>query len=169
MVLIAIDLDGVLIHTIRAWLKKYHPNYGISDLNSYYVWKHIEGCTEKQFYMELSQLTSEDVEIDERGKEIIDLLRKDGHVIFFLTSKRAHSMEWTCKVLAREGFIDIPLINSHIACKSKDEYEYDVLIDDSPGNVYARTWTFDQPWNGRHCVNKRIYSFAHIYDEIDKL
>lgn len=164
---IALDLDGVTIDTITAWLEQYHPNYTKDDMYKYNIWEIVEGCDKEQFFNEFGRL-------DPRGINLTDgayhsILRiAEKHDVFFLTSKSERAQKWTEIVLRREGLGHIFLVNNWLEEKKKEEYDFDILLDDSPYNVSDRMIIFDQPWN-RSLKGKRAISWSHFEHIIETL
>lgn len=163
---IAIDLDGVTIDSIVAWLEQYHPQYTKDDMYKYGVWNIVK-CTEKQFFNEFDNLDPRRVKLMGGAYNCIMSIAKK-HEVFFLTSKSKKSQKWSEIVLKREGLDHIPIINNWIEGRKKKDYEYDILLDDSPYNIDRRMVMFDSPWNVfEDC--ERVYSWVGFVQYLNTL
>lgn len=143
---IALDLDGTTFGSITAWLEQYHPQYTRDDMYKYNIWDIVENCTEEQFFDEFDKLDPRMIKLIDGARESI-LRIAEKHDVFFLTSKSERAQKWSEIVLKREGLDHIFVINNWTDGKKKNEYKYDLLLDDSPHNVWKKTVIFDAPWN----------------------
>ena len=166
--LLAIDLDGVTIDLMSAWLEQYHPTYTKDDIHGWTTWNYILTCKGKeQFFYELTHLNPDKISLELNAANTIKKIIADGHTVFFLTSKLEGSMAWTRKVLEDWDLGDIPIINNHLDGKSKDDYPYDMLLDDCPHHDYSRTIIFAQPWN-KDVKNLRVSGWDDFYSRLSK-
>jgi hypothetical protein len=111
---------------------------------------------------EFGMINPDNVELLPGAKETILELEKE-HEIYFLTSKRKDMEAWTRVVLQREGLAHIRLVNNMTDNKAKDEYLYDVLIDDNPNIAhYKKLILFDRPWNRYVKTETRISSWSEL-------
>lgn len=168
--LIAIDLDGVTIASIRAWLRQFHPNTSVNEIKSYGAWKYVDGCDSyEQMMDEFDNINPKEVELIEDAFLCIKYLERY-HEIFFLTSKREKMERWSKKVLKREKLDKIKFINNWTDGKGKNEYKFDILIDDSPEHANVEgCLLFSQPWNEYLDAKNRVNSWRHAIYEIEKL
>lgn len=162
---LAIDLDGVVLDSIASWLKKYHPNYTNNDIKSWNAWELVKTCNSKeQFFDEFGRQDPKQVKLIDGAKETILRLERE-HEIYFLTSKSERGQKWSEKVLKREGLGHIPVINSWLEKKSKNEYNFDILLDDSPLHSEFAV-VFDQPWNKDIHADVRVHSWKEFEEYV---
>jgi len=169
MLKLAIDLDGVVLDTIRAWIAEFHPYLTLDDITQWNVWEISKvKCSKKQFYKELNSLNPKKVPLIGAAYIIIKLLAYEGHEVFFLTAKTQSMESWTRKALKIHELDDIPMTISW----EKENFEYDYLLDDSPANykkVGDRMIIFEQPYNKDVASKFRVKSWEEFYYMIKKL
>jgi 5'(3')-deoxyribonucleotidase len=168
--IIAIDLDGVTLDSISSWLEQYHPEYTPEDIQEWNAWRWVDGCdSEAQFFAEFNIQDPNKVKLIDGAREVILCLEKE-HTIYFLTSKSKECEEWSRQVLNREGLGHIPLVNSYLERKKKSDYEYDILVDDSPNHSHIdRCIMFTQPWNNSIQTTQRVSTWKEFKEVVDKL
>lgn len=178
---IALDFDGVLSHTMQAWVDEFnvlHPSKKttIRDVQEWaffekepfsitydeafdifdFCWKHWE------------DLRPLEVNQDWKVERLGTLGKLD--VVSAIVKNKEGIRRW----LATQK---IPT-NEVVFSQEKWDLSYDIYIDDSPVNVYKIKKAgkicilYDQPWNRNVKTNgqvKRVYSLNHAYDTIVKL
>lgn len=166
---IAIDLDGTLWNLITPVLEQLSEhNLQYEDIVLYNLWKLLPH-SEEEVYSIIENLDWKKINLYPYAYEGIIALEKK-HEIYFLTKKNDAMMGWTSKVLKKNNLDHLPLIqvkNSNELFKAHPDYEYDVLIDDSPENIIAcqkrgrKVIIFDAPWN-RSLSGDRVNNWKEI-------
>jgi len=162
---IAIDIDGVVVDLVESWLRKFHPDHVKEDM---YSWSGFDGVgsTVEEFFEEICELTVNDIIMIKDASETIKRIREK-HDVFFLTDKHSGVMGWTVGVLKKYGLGNIEFINCKVEDKQKEEYNYDVLIDDCPLRIDdGRLYMFDQPWNRSIYFNNRVFGWLDFESKI---
>lgn len=161
---IAIDLDGVVMKTIEAWISQFHPNLDINEIEDYKVFEHPKvNISEADFRRELENLDYTNVIAESEAILYIHKLVLEDHDVFFLSAKEeAHekTLEW----INRWGLANIPVVFS----SQKLEHEFDLLIDDNP--IYAgnkNVILFEKPWNKKTKHWSKLNAWYIIFDYIE--
>jgi len=171
---IAIDLDGVVIDTMGAVLRQFHPEYKLEQIKTYWINDSIAGLTKEKAILEFEHINW--MELTFIGEKTWDILQEleymneKGHMIYFLTSKTPRMMLWTQKFL-KDVKINIPIITS----LKKQEYtdQFDILIEDNPsvieyGIPIEKLRFIKQPWN--ECLEEKgIKRYNEISEVINEL
>jgi len=178
---IALDFDGVLCHTMRAWIDEFnvlHPSKKttIRDIQEWsffekepfnisydeafkifdYCWKHWD------------DLDALEVDQDWKVEKLGTLGKLD--IVTSVVKNKEGIRKWLTehKIL----FNDIQFT------QEKWKLKYDYYIDDSPSNAKhikeedKICILYDQPWNREVKTNgniKRVYNLNHAYDVIKKM
>ncbi len=166
---IAIDIDGVTIASLKSWLSQFHPKYIVEDIKDWGVWNWIDDCTKEQFFAEFDILDPRTTYLIDDAYSTICKIAQFTE-IFFLTRKTEKQLEWTNKVLNREGLGGISLIS--VWDQPKTIHKFDYIIDDSPiiaEELGDKVILFDQPWNRHINNNNRVYGWKGVIEKLDKL
>ena len=171
---IAIDLDGVIMNSVEAYLEYWHPRYSIYDFKTHYMLD-VLGIGVDQFLKEWHSVPLEKIELI-GGERVLKLLQRFSlfsyrnrygkHQIYFLTSNNGWGCLRICHWLRKRG-IWLPIQVSD----SKQDWvdRFDILIDD---NGELSEWVgkdqlilIDQPWN--RWVESKYDRFADVADVFD--
>ncbi len=164
---IGIDIDDTIAYTyeqVRDALLK-EKNYVISDKDIYYNDPEVIG-----YYYKNSEIASSVLKPKEYAAEIINKLKDEGYMIYFLTSRRKDLYKITYKWLVDNGFKFDEL---YIECKKKDsvceELKINYFIDDSLDHVNSvknkniNSYLFTSNYNIKFDVDNRVNNWKEIY------
>jgi len=145
---IGIDIDNTILNTLPI-LKKYINNY-IRILDKGYIMNENGFCSsnlcnwvwedEYDFCLKYLELTVSTSEIFEHVKEVVELLKENGHEIHFITARSKPHFKDPYKIseatLKRK---EIPYDYLVVECSDKRTYckanGIELLIDDEPHNI----------------------------------
>jgi len=154
---IALDLDGVLADTMRAWLKIWNRRSGekleYKDLVEWDFWKRL-GISESAFMEIMNEawrmwkiIPPTESDISEKVSKLRELGKVD-----IVTARPRETEKYVLEWLEHHGI----LYDEYVWIRSsrmKPKLDYDVFIDDSPlladGCILRRKLLllYDQPWN----------------------
>lgn len=188
--IIGIDIDNTITNTSPI-LKKYCKEYNEKVVKRN-LQMHEDGCASYTLYdwtpeenMDFCIKYLEEVvlqaEIKKNAKEVIEKLKKEGHIINIISSRALPMFktpyETTEKFLKEHGIVYDKLLVGKIEKKSSCiENKLDVLIEDEPQYVtqmseFIPVIVFDEIYN-KQCVGKniiRVNDWNQIYNIIKKL
>ncbi|MFW6285781.1 MAG: excinuclease ABC subunit UvrA [Nanoarchaeota archaeon] len=175
---IGIEIDDILINTFKFT----NINY-----NTIYDWefKNTIGIKPKEIKKEYNNNYKKNISnftINDNIKQYIKQLKKDGHKLYIITSRKeefyTETISWINKEFSKNTFEEIIFIEKTFS-KTKTaitkEFELDFLIDDFKNpikkieNNKTLFLTLDKPWNKSIKENNQIikfYSWEKIYDKI---
>lgn len=160
---ILIDVDGVMLNTQEALLKRlnnlYGTRYTLENVTHYHwfenVYKNINP------WDELKDVTfwHDEVTLIDGAKNAFDWLNRE-HEVYFVTASYVFNLALSEKMFCLKGLLDVTgqWLNDHIIItQHKELVQGDVLIDDCAENIHK--WRnmasntrksgllFGQPWN----------------------
>jgi 5'(3')-deoxyribonucleotidase len=154
---IAVDLDGVLANSMKAWLKIWYEEKGqlikFEELDDWFFWKKLN-INEEDFARILNKAWKRWIEIpptEDRIGEKVCRLKTLGEVDI-LTARPKNTEKYALKWLNYYGV----RFNRYVWARNseaKAKLGYDVYIDDSPYMVEVLKDTgkilllYSQPWN----------------------
>jgi len=167
---IGLDIDGVLLDTMKAYIKIYNHNYDekrkVSDITDFHF-GYILGLEDKEMYEIFEEINIKRIDlVDNSIPTIIDKWKSKGYTVDLIT---ATSSKTIIKKYQRLKYLGVNFDNVHRVDGLKGEYAelYDLIIDDSPDQLDdillhgGRAICYDQPWN-RKWEGERIYSFSQL-------
>jgi len=152
--LIAIDLDGVVLDTMKALILTHELDLKLEEITEYDFWKlpKMAHLSKEQIYRMFETIDPNVVSLYPLVKEGLQYLNKQSHYIYFLTNKTNKMLQWTLEVLKRENLEHIPLETT----QHKHTREFDILIEDR-GATFEKCCRngkkcvlIDQPWNQQY-------------------
>ncbi len=169
--IIACDIDQVVLNLIEVWLQKYNSDFG-DDLipeaiTDWDLSKFVDtGCGQAIFdYIDHPEVFEESKPIY-GAIHAISYLKSQGHRIIYVTINNPENVKdrW----LKRYGFME----NSEdlYVCKDKSLIMSDFLIDDNPRNIencYGIGILFTQPHNKKVDWSPRANSWQEVLDIIE--
>lgn len=153
--IIAIDVDGVVLDLRSAFLKRYNRDYDdhltLDDLMEWDIAKAVKPeCGIKAYhYLEIPDVYREALPIADANYALAEL-RKDGHRLVFATTCAPGTEGVKLEILTQYGFLSNR--KDYIEVADKSLIRADVLIDDGIHNLEyfgGERIIFDQSWN-RH-------------------
>lgn len=170
---ILIDVDGVMLNTQEALLKRLNNRYGtryaLENMTHYHwfesVYKNINPWAE----LEDCAFWHDEVSLIDGAKNTFDWLNRGGHEVYFVTASNVFNPAFAEKMLCLKGLLDVTgqWLNDHvIITQHKELVQGDVLIDDCAENVHKWTmasgtrrfgFLLSQPWNKDNEYN--LYPF----------
>ncbi len=170
---ILIDVDGVILNTQEALLKRLNNRYGtkytLENVTHYHwfenVYKNINP------WAELKDCTfwHNEVTLIDNAKDAFNQLNQN-HEIYFVTASYVFNLALSEKMYCLKDLLDVSgqWLNDHtIITQHKELVQGDVLIDDCAENVYKWIMAssprrlgllFGQPWNKDNKYN--LYPYA---------
>lgn len=180
---LGVDIDGVcydFVGSYRKYLMKVtgRPASDFPDAESWSFYKEQWGLTSPQYIAHLVDAVNAK-ELFWRGDrvegslEAVQQLYREDYEIVFITAREyegiiTHPRHATEYWLGINGYPYHELIVTHD--KTKAEYNLDILIDDSPGNLEAhgaaelRALAFDQRWNHILKDHERAIGWPAVID-----
>ena len=179
---ILIDVDGVILNTQEALLKRlnnrYSTRYTLENVTHYHwfesvykninPWAELEDCT----------FWHDEVSLIDGAKNAFDWLNQE-HEVYFVTASNVFNPAFTEKMvcLKRNLNVSTDWLNNHIVItQHKELVQGDVLIDDCAENVHKWIMAsgtrkfgllFGQPWNKDNKYNLYPHtSWSEIKDII---
>ena len=175
------DVDDVVAQLVPAWLARYNRDYGDcvtrDDLKSWTITDWISAeCGEKIYDYLRDPMLYEDVAPVSGARAGVEMLRRWGHRVVFVTSASGPGMGAKLAWLVRHGFLpDHTYVHpDFVAAHDKALIRGDVLIDDRPENIakYVKTGAhgivMDAPWN-QLAVGLRARHWRDVLAHIDHL
>lgn len=176
---ILIDVDGVMLNTQEALLKRLNNRYGtrytLENVTHYHwfesvykninPWAELEDCT----------FWHNEVSLIDGAKNAFDWLNRE-HEVYFVTASNVFNPAFAVKMLCLKDLLNVTKqwLNNHIIIiQHKELVQGDVLIDDCAENV--RKWStasstrrfgllFGQPWNKDNEYSLYLRSWSEIED-----
>lgn len=159
---ILIDVDGVMLNTQEALLKRLNNRYGtrytLENVTHYHwfesvykninPWAELEDCT----------FWHDEVSLIDGAKNAFDWLNRE-HEVYFVTASNVFNPAFTEKMVCLKRNLDVSMdwLNDHIVItQHKELVQGDVLIDDCAENVHKWLMAsgtrrfgllFSQQWN----------------------
>lgn len=177
---ILIDVDGVMLNTQEALLKRLNNRYGtrytLENVTYYHwfesvykninPWAELEDCT----------FWHEEVSLIDGAKNVFDCLNRE-HEVYFVTASNVFNPAFTEKMVCLKRNLDVSTdwLNNHIVItQHKELVQGDILIDDCAENVHTYMFSdtrkvsflFGQPWNKNNKYNLYPRSWSEIEDVI---
>jgi 5'-nucleotidase len=162
-VLIACDVDEVVVDMYPAWLRKYNRDYQDTltpaDLTTFHLHEVVKKDCGHDIYGYLEDPDLYDtVEAIHGAVDGVAALRAQGHQVVFVSACTFNMVDQKVRCLQRLGFCagdgKGALPRDFIAMRDKSRVHADVLIDDAPHNLDAwwrvhrrPTIVFTQPHN----------------------
>ena len=156
--LIAVDVDGVVLDTHSEVLRRYNIDYGDNlGLDDIQVWDMSRFAKPECGAKILGYF--ENPEVYKFAYHIVGALagvralRDAHHRVVYATTPARNTAGVKLEVLTALGFLDYP--EDYIECTDKNLVRADVLIDDYAPNVnlfQGKRILFDRPWNANSIV-----------------
>lgn len=158
---ILIDVDGVMLNTQEALLKRLNNRYGtrytLENVTHYHwfenVYKNINPWTE----LEDKTFWQEEVSLISGAKKAVHKFIRQGHEVYFVTASNVFNPAFAEKMTCLRQLLAISKdwFNSHtIIVQNKEMIVGDVLIDDNLKQIEnfmefnnGFAFLFKQPWN----------------------
>lgn len=178
---ILIDVDGVMLNTQEALLKRLNNRYGtrytLENVTHYHwfenVYKNINP------WAELKDVTfwHNEVTLIDGAKNAFDWLNRE-HEVYFVTASYVFNLALPEKMYCLKDLLDVTgqWLNDHvIITQHKELVQGDVLIDDCAENIHKWNMAsstrrfgllFGQPWNKDNEYN--LYPYA-LWSEIEDI
>jgi len=183
---IAVDIDGVLLDIVMNFCdifnKKHGTSYTKNDITNWKFYNDWNISEEEAFeiFFEIYQNTMSVPFIDDTAPEFMEKLNKD-HDVHILS---ARTSEYRAQIIEKlnfhnikkgEQYIDLILVY-HKPYASKQDYKFDVYVDDNPHLADAikkmkdrYLLLYDQPWNQDFtCENNiiRVHNWNEVYEKL---
>lgn len=160
---ILIDVDGVMLNTQEALLKRLNNRYGtrytLRNVTHYHWFENVYKNINPWAELEDECFWEEEVSLIDGAKDAIKYFVNYKHDIYFVTASNVFNPALSTKLFCLKtfmGFTDKWLNNHIIITQHKELVQGDILIDDCAENVYK--WIvgssprkfgllFGQPWN----------------------
>ena len=161
--IIGVDVDDVVADLVSEWLRLYNiehkDNVWIDQIKTWEIFDFVKCGHAIYDFLKLPTLYDNMQPISD-AKWGVDMLRKGGHRVVFITSCVLGQFDQKWTWLKRNGFLDDKLhANDFIAATDKILLNVDLMIDDKPGTVEAfeeRGLLFKRPWNNGVATWKSI-------------
>lgn len=153
---IILDLDGV-VTDFRYSLLEYMGLLDYYDKTSIWDFQQQLPCREEEFRQAWKNFTAENKWVDmalvKGALKGVNTLRRWGHDVVFLTSRKSNEKGQTYQWMLKHDFALIPIrfwVNKHVYLKHAKP---DLFVDDDPKQILAarelgiHTVVFDQPCN----------------------
>lgn len=158
---ILIDVDGVMLNTQEALLKRLNHRYGtrytLENVTHYHwfenVYKNINPWTE----LEDKTFWQEEVSLIDGAKNAVYKLLSQGYEVYFVTASNVFNPAFAEKMTCLRKHLNVieDWFNDHIIiAQSKEMVVGDILIDDNLEQIknfldfhHKFAFLFKQPWN----------------------
>ena len=183
---IAVDIDGVLLDLVVNFCdifnKKHGTSYNKNDINNWEFFNEWNISEEEAFeiFFEIYENTMSVPFIDEAAPEYMEKLNKI-HDVYILSARASEYRAQLIEKLNLHGikkgdqYIDLILLH-HKPYASKQDYNFDVYVDDNPHLANAirlmkdrYLLLYDQPWNQNFiCENNiiRVHNWNEVYEKL---
>ena len=184
---IAIDIDGVLLDIVvnfcEIFNKKHNTTYKKNDIINWEFFNDWNISEKEAFeiFFEIYENTMSVPFIDDTAPEYMEKLNKS-HEVYILS---ARTSKYRAQIIEKlnfhdikkgEQYIDLILVH-HKPYASKQDYKFDVYVDDNPHLADAikkmkdrYLLLYDEPWNQDFlCTNNviRVYNWNDVYEKIN--
>lgn len=176
---IAIDIDDVLTaSTIQAWLDLYNTDYKDSlteeDITNWNITQFIKAECGSKMYQYLDRTDFYDhIDPIEGALDGVNVLRYQGHEVFFATATDVHDNGRKFDWLVKHGFLDGSRHSQkdYMEIRHKGRIHSDILVDDSAANIQLFSGygiMFDRPHNRTTSVHNtvRAYDWPGVVREV---
>lgn len=184
---IAIDIDGVLLDIVVNFCKIFNKKHGTSytkkDITNWEFFNDWNITEEEAFeiFFQIYENTMSVPFIDETAPNYMQELNRS-HDVYILS---ARTSQYRAQIIEKLNFHGIKKGEQYIALilvyhkpyVSKQDYEFDVYVDDNPHLADAikemkdrYILLYDQPWNQDFiCTNNviRVYNWNDVYEKIN--
>jgi uncharacterized HAD superfamily protein len=183
---IAIDIDGVLLDIVVNFCEIFNKKHGTSyikkDITNWEFFNDWNLSEEEAFeiFFQIYEDTMSVPFIDETAPDYMEELNRN-HEVFILSARASQYRSQIIEKLKLHGirkgeqYIKLILVH-HKPYASKQDYEFDVYVDDNPHLAEAiksmkdrYLLLYDQPWNQNFlCENNiiRVYNWKDVYKKI---
>lgn len=159
---ILIDVDGVMLNTQEALLKRLNNRYGtrytLKNVAHYHWFENVYKNINPWAELEDGAFWYNEVTLIDGAKDTFDWLNRE-HEVYFVTASNVFNPAFSEKMICLKRNLDVSTdwLNNHIVItQHKELVQGEVLIDDCAKNVYK--WIvassprkfgllFGQPWN----------------------
>lgn len=166
---ILIDVDGVMLNTQEALLKRLNKKYGtrytLENVTNYHWFENVYKNINPWAELEDKAFWQEEVSLINGAKEAFWDLYDNGYAIYFVTASNPFNPAFSEKLFRLSTLLNLPLdrLCKHtVITQYKELIVGNVLIDDCASNVY--NWKdashfrvigllFSQPWNKNNEYN----------------
>ncbi len=184
---IAVDIDGVLLDIVVNFCdifnKKHGTSYDKKDITHWEFFNDWNISEEEAFeiFFQIYENTLSVPFIDETAPEYMEELNQS-HEVFILSARASQYRSQIIEKLNLHGirkgiqYIKLILVH-HKPYASKQDYKFDIYIDDNPHLANAiksmkdrYLLLYDQPWNQNFlCSNNiiRVYNWKDVYEKIN--
>lgn len=173
--IIASDIDDVLVPFVPEWIRRYNIDYGdnlkVEEINEWSLLSFVKPKCGKKIYDYIEQPNIYDNLLPIEGSlKGINNLKKQGHRIIYATASTEGHAKVKYHWLKKYGFIDN--INDYAELHDKSLIYADILIDDRYDNVknfrglgilYRAPWNKNSPyytwmsgWNDMTYLNENF-------------
>lgn len=182
---ILIDIDGVMLNTQEALLKRLNKKYGtrytLENVTNYTWFENVYKNINPWAELEYESFWQEEVSLIDGAKEAFWTLYNNGYAIYFVSASNPFNPALQQKLWCLSRLLDLPLdwLCKHIVITQyKELIVGNVLIDDCANNVH--NWEdvsnfrvdgllFGQPWNENNDYKFPSYSWKEIVSYIKNL
>lgn len=167
-IIIAIDIDDVIINLIDRWLYEYNQDFEDNltreNITDWDLSKFVKPECGQKIYRYIEDRTMYDYcQPVKDSLEAVNLLRTMGRVVF-VTASTIGSAGRKYIWLKENGYIDH--LEDYIESKDKGLINFSFLIDDNYRNVcnQKNSFLFNQPWNAKYFYAQRIKNWREFID-----
>ncbi len=159
---ILIDVDGVMLNTQEALLKRLNNRYGtrytLENVAHYHWFENVYKNINPWAELEDNTFWHDEVSLIDGAKNVFDWLNQK-HEVYFVTASNVFNRAFTEKMICLKRNLDVSMdwLNNHIIItQHKELVQGDVLIDDCAENIHKWNMAsstrrfgllFGQPWN----------------------
>lgn len=171
---ILIDVDGVMLNTQEALLKRLNNRYGtrytLENVTHYHWFENIYKNINPWAELEDECFWEEEVSLIDGAKNAVEYFMNQKHDIYFVTASNVFNPALGTKLSCLKIFMEFTdkWLNNHIIItQHKELIQGDILIDDCVENIHKWIMAssahrfgllFSQPWNKDNEYN--LYPFA---------
>ncbi len=176
---IAVDIDDTLTRsTIGYWLSLYNAEYDDAleeeHITEWDITKFVKCGKEIYKYLDLPDFY-EHIDPIEGALDGVNILRYQGHEVFFATSTDVHDNGRKFDWLVRHGFLDGSRHSQkdYMEIRHKGRIHSDILVDDSVANLQLFSGygiLFDRPHNRTSVVHNavRAWDWRGVVREVEE-
>lgn len=179
---ILIDVDGVILNTQKALLKRLNNRYGtrytLKNVTHYHWFENVYKNIDPWAELEDGAFWHNEVTLIDGAKDAFNQLNQN-HEIYFVTASSVFNLALGEKMYCLKDLLDVTgqWLNNHIIItQNKELVQGDVLIDDCAENIHKWIMAsgtrkfgllFGQPWNKDNKYNLYPHtSWSEIKDII---
>lgn len=158
---ILIDVDGVMLNTQEALLKRLNNRYGtrytLENVTNYHWFENVYKNINPWAELEDKTFWQEEVSLIDGAKDAVYKLLSQGREVYFVTASNVFNPAFAEKMDCLKKLLDVSKdwFNNHIiVAQSKEVVAGDILIDDNPKQIKnfrefsdGHAFLFKQPWN----------------------